>query len=151
MQTFLIKIRDTLLSTLGSLLSAFPEAHGWRVCREAPGDRPAARQSLPPGRQQWPTGGDQSLSRRRLPSPPPLRGLPAVVRWRSCAAAVESWKVIPTMFLEPEEAPRPWQTLWFSLGGWTPLFPGEEEVAAAMVAAITDQRERTGGGRRSMQ
>jgi hypothetical protein len=39
----------------------------------------------------------------------------------------------------------------FSLGGWTPLFPGEEEVAAAMVAAITDQRERTGGGRRSMQ
>ena len=51
------------------------------------------------------------------------------------------------MFLVPEEAPWLWQTLWLSLGGWTPLFPGEEEeeVVAAMVAAITDQRERRRG------
>jgi len=45
--------------------------------------------------------------------------------------------MIPTMFLEPEDAPRPWQTPWLSSQGWTLLFFGEEEVVASMVAAMS--------------
>jgi len=44
--------------------------------------------------------------------------------------------VIP---IEPEEAPRPWQTPWLSSRGWMPLFVGEEEVVVKMVAVISSR------------
>jgi len=47
--------------------------------------------------------------------------------------------VIPTMFLEPEEAPQPWQMPWLSSRGWTPLFVGEEEAVATMMAAMSSR------------
>ena len=69
-----------------------------------------------------------------LLSPLPLRGLLAVAarRRRRCRGCV-----IPTTFLTPEEAPRPWQTPWLSSRGWTPLFVGKEEEVATMVAAMS--------------
>jgi hypothetical protein len=87
------------------------------------------------------------------PSPPPLWGLPAATARHWCRRG----GAIPTTFLAPEEAPRPWQTPWLSLQGWTPAFVGEKEVVATMVATMfalaacqslqwMASREQEGGG-----
>ncbi len=66
--------------------------------------------------------------------------------------------MIPTTSLAPEGVPRPLKTLWLSLQGWVPLFIGEVEIVATMVAAMAsrwqqqewavDDLKRAGGGRR---
>ena len=79
-----------------------------------------------------------------LLSRPTSRGSPA-----AAAAALSGGGGIPTMFLKPEEAPRPWQTPWLSSRGWTPLFIGEEEVVATMVEAMSSlwRHARAGSAR----